>query len=154
MLTRTLQYITWISNDAAAWTLYAEGLGADSTTNISARSISQEPMVRILPLPVGRATQFCRLVSYYQLGSLDELYNHRLWQSSVPCSPIHRLVISPIPREIFGSWNANSGYGYTRNRTKRILDVRIPFLYESDNCSSAHQLYRWSWGLPNRRLHK
>ncbi|KAE9404833.1 glycoside hydrolase family 16 protein [Gymnopus androsaceus JB14] len=49
-------YITWISNDAAAWTLYAEGLGADSTTNISARSISQEPMYLITNL--GLSTSF------------------------------------------------------------------------------------------------
>lgn len=40
------QYITWITNDQAAWTLDASGMTADSSTEISDRPIPQEPMVR------------------------------------------------------------------------------------------------------------
>lgn len=40
-----LQYISWISDSKLAWTLFAAGLGPDPLTEISARPISQEPMV-------------------------------------------------------------------------------------------------------------
>ena len=39
-------YITWVSNNKAAWTIMVDGLAADSRVNISSRAIPQEPMVR------------------------------------------------------------------------------------------------------------
>jgi hypothetical protein len=42
---KLLQYITWISNNKIAWTLNAAGMAADPTVQISARPVSQEPMV-------------------------------------------------------------------------------------------------------------
>ena len=41
-------YITWIVNDTAAWTIKAGAVGADTKTEISARPVPQEPMVRTL----------------------------------------------------------------------------------------------------------
>ncbi|KAG6335081.1 hypothetical protein ID866_4009 [Astraeus odoratus] len=43
-------YITWISDDKAAWTVMAGGVGPDSLTEISARPIPQEPMYIIANL--------------------------------------------------------------------------------------------------------
>ena len=40
-----MQYITWISNNQIAWTLKAAGMGPDPSVEISARPVSQEPMV-------------------------------------------------------------------------------------------------------------
>jgi hypothetical protein len=40
-----MQYITWISNNQTAWTLKAAGMGPDPSVQISARPVSQEPMV-------------------------------------------------------------------------------------------------------------
>ncbi|KAF9016764.1 glycoside hydrolase family 16 protein [Hymenopellis radicata] len=38
-------YIEWVSNDKSAWRLNAAGVGADTTAEISARPIPQEPML-------------------------------------------------------------------------------------------------------------
>jgi hypothetical protein len=38
-------YITWISNNQPAWTLNVAGMVADTAVQISARPITQEPMV-------------------------------------------------------------------------------------------------------------
>lgn len=40
-----LQYITWISDNKAAWTLNVAGMAADPAAQISGRPIPQEPMV-------------------------------------------------------------------------------------------------------------
>jgi hypothetical protein len=42
----TFQYITWYSGSQVSWTLNSAGMAADSKVEISARPISQEPMVR------------------------------------------------------------------------------------------------------------
>jgi beta-glucanase (GH16 family) len=39
-------YVTWISDNKAAWTLNAAGMGADDVVKIAARPVPQEPMVR------------------------------------------------------------------------------------------------------------
>jgi hypothetical protein len=39
------QYITWISDNKATWTLTSDAIGADARTEIAARGVSQEPMV-------------------------------------------------------------------------------------------------------------
>ena len=49
-------YITWVANNKTAWTMNAAGVGPDSAAQISARPISQEPMVR-----VSHASSFCAL---------------------------------------------------------------------------------------------
>ncbi|KAF5393140.1 hypothetical protein D9757_001304 [Collybiopsis confluens] len=49
-------YITWVSNGTRAWTIEAAGLGADTTVEISARPIPQEPMYLIVNL--GMSTNF------------------------------------------------------------------------------------------------
>lgn len=43
-------YVSWIANDAVAWTLDAEGMAADPVTEISDRPIAQEPMYLIMNL--------------------------------------------------------------------------------------------------------
>ncbi|KZP22000.1 glycoside hydrolase family 16 protein [Athelia psychrophila] len=43
-------YISWIANDAIAWTINAAGVGADAATEISARPIPQEPMYLLMNL--------------------------------------------------------------------------------------------------------
>ncbi|KJA25874.1 glycoside hydrolase family 16 protein [Hypholoma sublateritium FD-334 SS-4] len=43
-------YITWISDAVPAWTIKSAGLGADTTVEISARPIPQEPMYLIANL--------------------------------------------------------------------------------------------------------
>ena len=43
------QYITWLSDNKPAWTIRAGGVGADNMVDISARPVSQEPMVRHVP---------------------------------------------------------------------------------------------------------
>jgi len=45
-------YITWITNDQAAWTLDASGMQADSLTQIADRPIPQEPMYLITNLGI------------------------------------------------------------------------------------------------------
>jgi len=40
-------YITWINDGKQAWLLHAPGMGPDSATEISARPVPQEPMVRL-----------------------------------------------------------------------------------------------------------
>jgi hypothetical protein len=48
-ISRSLQpsqkYITWVSDNKVSWTLNAPGVGPDPTVEISARQVSQEPMV-------------------------------------------------------------------------------------------------------------
>ena len=39
------KYITWVSDNKVSWTLNAPGIGPDPTVEISARQVSQEPMV-------------------------------------------------------------------------------------------------------------
>ena len=39
------KYITWVSDNKVSWTLNAPGVGPDPTVDISARQVSQEPMV-------------------------------------------------------------------------------------------------------------
>ncbi|KIK05421.1 glycoside hydrolase family 16 protein [Laccaria amethystina LaAM-08-1] len=43
-------YITWISNSTVSWTIMAAGMDADTTVEISARPVSQEPMYLIANL--------------------------------------------------------------------------------------------------------
>lgn len=40
-----MKYITWVADSKLAWTIRASGVGADPLVDISARGISQEPMV-------------------------------------------------------------------------------------------------------------
>ncbi|KAI0036059.1 beta-glucan synthesis-associated [Vararia minispora EC-137] len=47
-------YITWISDNKAAWTLNAAGMGADSAVQISARPVPQEPMYLIVNLGISQ----------------------------------------------------------------------------------------------------
>jgi len=47
-LTEFRQYITWVSSNQPSWTVFSNAVGADPTVEISARPISQEPMVRIV----------------------------------------------------------------------------------------------------------
>lgn len=49
-LLNALQYISWVSDSKLAWTLLAAGVGPDPLVEISARPISQEPMVRFMCL--------------------------------------------------------------------------------------------------------
>ena len=47
-----MQYITWITDNKVTWTLNAGAVGADPLTEIKARPITDEPLVRVdLPLP-------------------------------------------------------------------------------------------------------
>ncbi|KAH7930678.1 glycoside hydrolase family 16 protein [Leucogyrophana mollusca] len=50
------EYITWIANNQAAWTLNVAGMGKDDAVEISARPIPQEPMYLIMNL--GMSTNF------------------------------------------------------------------------------------------------
>ncbi|EDR01855.1 glycoside hydrolase family 16 protein, partial [Laccaria bicolor S238N-H82] len=43
-------YITWISNSTVSWTIMAAGMDADTTVEISARPVPQEPMYLIANL--------------------------------------------------------------------------------------------------------
>jgi hypothetical protein len=43
--TETAQYITWVVNSKASWTLTSDALGKDDEVQIGARAIPQEPMV-------------------------------------------------------------------------------------------------------------
>jgi len=43
---RCSQYISWVSDSKLAWTMLAAGVGSDPLVEISARPVSQEPMVR------------------------------------------------------------------------------------------------------------
>ncbi|KDQ55958.1 glycoside hydrolase family 16 protein [Jaapia argillacea MUCL 33604] len=52
-------YISWIANDAVAWTLNAAGMAADTAVEISARPVPQEPMYIIVNL--GMSTSFGRV---------------------------------------------------------------------------------------------
>ncbi|KAJ3771688.1 beta-glucan synthesis-associated protein [Lentinula raphanica] len=54
-------YITWVSDGKKAWTLNAAGVGADPTTNISARPISQEPMYVVANLGMSSSFSFLDL---------------------------------------------------------------------------------------------
>ncbi|KAG6821511.1 hypothetical protein H0H93_000020 [Arthromyces matolae] len=47
-------YITWVSENVTSWTLNGPGIGADSTVDISAREISEEPMYLIVNLGMSR----------------------------------------------------------------------------------------------------
>jgi hypothetical protein len=47
-LTRRLQYITWMASGVVTWTLKGDALGPDPTSQISARPVPFEPMVRTL----------------------------------------------------------------------------------------------------------
>ncbi|RXW24687.1 hypothetical protein EST38_g1172 [Candolleomyces aberdarensis] len=47
-------YITWISEGQVSWTLNAGGVGPDSTVEISARPIPQEPMYMIINLGMSK----------------------------------------------------------------------------------------------------
>ncbi|KAG5342992.1 hypothetical protein C0989_005943 [Termitomyces sp. Mn162] len=46
------QYITWISDNKAAWTFRAPGMDADPTVEVSARPVPQEPMYIIINLGI------------------------------------------------------------------------------------------------------
>ncbi|KIK67788.1 glycoside hydrolase family 16 protein [Collybiopsis luxurians FD-317 M1] len=47
-------YITWVNSGTAAWTIEAGGLAADTTVEISARPIPQEPMYLIMNLGMSK----------------------------------------------------------------------------------------------------
>ncbi|KAF5316923.1 hypothetical protein D9611_003892 [Ephemerocybe angulata] len=48
-------YISWISNDAVAWTMLSGGLEPDAAVQISARPVPQEPMYIIVNLGMSRS---------------------------------------------------------------------------------------------------
>jgi hypothetical protein len=43
------QYVSWINDNAIAWTLKSGGVAADTLVEISARPVPQEPMVSLNP---------------------------------------------------------------------------------------------------------
>jgi len=59
-------YITWISNNKLAWTLYAGGMTGDSEAQISARPIPQEPMVCH---SLAQSVYFLIYIMYYSISS-------------------------------------------------------------------------------------
>ena len=55
------QYISWISDNKLAWTVKAGGLAADTAVEISARPISQEPMVRVFFVFCSKSLTYIKL---------------------------------------------------------------------------------------------
>ncbi|KAF7303511.1 GH16 domain-containing protein [Mycena indigotica] len=51
-------YITWINNNAVAWTLNAGGVGGDTASGISARPITNEPLYILVNLGISPAFGF------------------------------------------------------------------------------------------------
>jgi len=47
-------YITWISDNKLSWTFKSPGMGADSTVQVSARPVSEEPMYIVANLGMSR----------------------------------------------------------------------------------------------------
>ncbi len=84
------QFITWVNNDTATWTMKAAGMSADDDLEISARPISQEPMVgTFLSFPC--LATHTRIVSHHEFGNIREFWWHRLGRSGIPCCDDHRL---------------------------------------------------------------
>ena len=84
-------YITWISNNKASWTINAGGLGADEAVNISARPVSQEPMVINLHWYSDVALTYFFSVLDHESGYLGELRHTRRREPQVPGPHVRRL---------------------------------------------------------------
>lgn len=71
-------YITWINDGKQAWSLMGPGMGADARTEIHARPVPQEPMVRSLISSQNfpREAHALAPVSYRQFRILAELWLH------------------------------------------------------------------------------
>ncbi|KAK7048799.1 beta-glucan synthesis-associated [Favolaschia claudopus] len=50
-------YIAWYSNGSKTWTLTADTIGADSTSQVSSRLVSEEPMYIVLNLGISPSFQ-------------------------------------------------------------------------------------------------
>jgi len=94
-------YITWISNGKPTWSLRSAGMGPDTSTEIGARPISKEPMVRCIQL-LGTHTKFNDLltVHYRESRVLLELWCYRLRTSDVADDHEYRLCTC-LPRGIY-----------------------------------------------------
>ena len=71
-------YITWISDNKAAWTVKAAGLGPDPLTEIAARPVPVEPMVMSLVCVCMDADGFPPSTSLPILGSRSTLVGSTL----------------------------------------------------------------------------
>ncbi|EIM81775.1 glycoside hydrolase family 16 protein [Stereum hirsutum FP-91666 SS1] len=83
-------YITWVAQNTTAWTVYADGVGADDTVEISARPIPQEPMYILANL--GISTSFTTIdyddLTFPAIMQLDYIRVYQRTDSiNIGCDP-------------------------------------------------------------------
>ncbi|KIK69666.1 glycoside hydrolase family 16 protein [Collybiopsis luxurians FD-317 M1] len=118
-------YITWFSNGKESWTLPAAAIGADSTTEISARLIPEEPMYMILNLgmsPNFQAQDYEHMQFPAQmLVDYVRVYQRAGTKDVLTCDPSTRPTASYINDHITAYSDANlttwgqAGYTFPRN---------------------------------------
>ncbi|KAK7022190.1 glycoside hydrolase family 16 protein [Favolaschia claudopus] len=118
-------YITWYSNGSKTWTLTADTIGADSTSQVSSRLVSEEPMYIVLNLGISPSFQgqdyahmvfpaemFIDYVRVYQLPDVKD---------GLTCDPPTHPTADYINQHISAYTNPNlttwaeAGYTFPRN---------------------------------------
>jgi hypothetical protein len=78
-----LKYITWISDDKVSWTFKGPGMGPDPSVQVSARPVSQEPMVAPFSKSNSNVNPYSA-VPGRKLGHVSKLRTDRSYTSNVP----------------------------------------------------------------------
>jgi hypothetical protein len=76
-----VKYISWITDDKLVWTMNGNMVGADTATEIGARQVPVEPMVR-----------FCYCTPSHFPGSLSSLFSF----TSLPFASLHHCLFSSL----------------------------------------------------------
>lgn len=85
-------FINWYSNGAKTWTLTSDTIGPDPTSQVSARLISEEPMVRTwVSQPFGTANSFIIVVYDLQPRHIPLLPGAGLQAHGFSGGDVHRL---------------------------------------------------------------
>ncbi|KAI0321949.1 beta-glucan synthesis-associated [Amylostereum chailletii] len=119
-------YITWITNNKAAWTIKAAGVGANAAAEISARPIPQEPLYLIMNL--GMSKNF-GVVQFDELTFPTSMYvdyirvYQRAGEKNVGCDPDDfptAKYIEQYPEAYanpnFTTWDDDFGQTFPKNR--------------------------------------
>ncbi|KAG0146830.1 hypothetical protein CROQUDRAFT_43782 [Cronartium quercuum f. sp. fusiforme G11] len=119
--------VTWAYNGQETWSIYAQAIGANADTEISARPVSMEPMYVILNLGISNKFQ---IIEWEKLKFPATMYVDyvRIYQkdghTNIGCSPKNMPTEDYINRHLGAYTNPNfttwkeAGYTFPKNKLK------------------------------------
>ncbi|TFK43746.1 glycoside hydrolase family 16 protein [Crucibulum laeve] len=118
-------YITWVSDNKISWTLNAGGVGPDSSVEISARPVPQEPMYMIINLGMSEnfgAIDFDHLifpnhlrVDYVRVYQRADAINIGCSPKDFPTEDYINKYIEAYTNPNLTTWRADYGQPFPKN---------------------------------------